>query len=90
MVSSPFFEKRASTAELNNKPPSTSLLRWEIGIALLLKTILLTGLWFLIFRWEGKPITKPDIAARFALQNSQPGQSSVFITHPTKESVHVR
>ncbi len=90
MISYQFFEKSASTAGMNKKILRSNLLRWEIGIALLLKIILLTGLWFLVFRWEGKPKTKPDIVARFALQNSQSGQSSVFITHPTKESVHVR
>lgn len=36
--------------------PKPSLLRWEIGVALLIKIVLLTGLWFLIFRWQDKPI----------------------------------
>lgn len=66
--------------------PRSNLLRWEIGIALLLKIILLTGLWFLIFRWEGKPIDKPDVATHFAL----PTQRFDIATQPPKESNHVR
>lgn len=47
--------------------PKPGLLRWEIGIAVLLKIILLTGLWFLIFRWPDTPVSKPDVAGLFAL-----------------------
>ncbi|MDD5274336.1 MAG: hypothetical protein PHU14_16660 [Methylovulum sp.] len=42
-------------------------LRWELGVALLLKILLLTGLWFLLHRWPERPVVKPDIAAHFAL-----------------------
>ena len=47
--------------------PPPNLLRWEIGIALLIKIILLTGLWFLIFRWQDRPPSKPDVAKHFAV-----------------------
>jgi len=47
--------------------PAPTLLRWEIGIALLVKIILLTGLWFLIFRWQVRPPSKPDVAKHFAV-----------------------
>lgn len=47
----------------SNKIP----LRWELGVALLLKILLLTGLWFLLHRWPERPVVKPDIAAHFAL-----------------------
>lgn len=69
--------------------PKPNLLRWEIGAALLIKVLLLTGLWFLIFRWLGRPAVKPDIARHFELPaasidvSSQPSQSS-------KEFRHVR
>lgn len=66
--------------------PSKNLLRREIGLALAIKIILLTGLWFLIFRWQDHPATKPDIAAHFAL----PGQTADFSSKPVKESNYVR
>lgn len=71
---------------LDSPTPKPGLLRWEIGIALLIKVILLTGLWFLIFRWQDKPATKPDIAAHFAL----PAGQADFSSQPQKESHHVR
>jgi hypothetical protein len=70
--------------------PKPGLLRWEIGIALLLKIILLTGLWFLIFRWPDQPSDKPDIAARFALPAAQTPINPDFSSQPQKESRHVR
>jgi hypothetical protein len=70
--------------------PKPGLLRWEIGIALLLKIILLTGLWFLIFRWPDQPSGKPDIAAHFELPAAQPAIPTDFSSHPPKESRHVR
>ncbi|MFZ2727139.1 MAG: cytochrome oxidase putative small subunit CydP [Methylococcaceae bacterium] len=42
-------------------------LRLEISVALLIKLLLLMALWFLIFRWQERPHTKPDIAAHFSL-----------------------
>lgn len=50
--------------------PHPSLLRWEIGFALLIKALLLIGLWFLIFRWQDRPVAKPDITQHFALPAS--------------------
>ncbi|MGZ8184641.1 MAG: hypothetical protein ACXWT1_22085 [Methylobacter sp.] len=66
------------------------LLRWEIGIALLIKIILLTGLWFLIFRWQGKPVAKPDIASHFALPAEQTPINPAFPSQPVKEFRHDR
>lgn len=51
--------------------PRSGLLRWEIGIALLIKAFFLTGLWFLIFRWPDKPAIKPDIASHFVQPRKQ-------------------
>ncbi|MFN5745080.1 MAG: cytochrome oxidase putative small subunit CydP [Methylococcaceae bacterium] len=46
-------------------------LRREITLAILVKLILLAGLWFLIFRWQGKPaVPPPDIATHFQLAPS--------------------
>ncbi|MDD2724545.1 MAG: hypothetical protein PHH59_11060 [Methylovulum sp.] len=65
---------------INNTTNKTPL-RWEIGLALLLKIILLTGLWFLLFRWQGRPAVKPDIAAHFAL----PTQAPIY---PSTKEIH--
>lgn len=67
--------------------PKPNRLRWEIGIALLIKVLLLIGLWFLIFRWMDKPAGKPDIAAHFDLPAAA---SSDFSSQPIKESRHVQ
>ena len=69
--------------------PKPSLLRWEIGVALLIKILLLTGLWFLIFRWQDRPDSKPDIADHFALPAVQTSNPD-FSSQPQKESRHVR
>ena len=61
-------------------------LRLEIGIAMLIKILLLTGLWFLIFRWQDRPASKPDIAAHFAL----PSATQTISSSQPKESDHVR
>jgi hypothetical protein len=45
-------------------------LRWEIAVAMLIKIVLLFGLWFLIFRWQDRPASKPDVAEHFALPGS--------------------
>ena len=70
--------------------PRSGLLRWEIGIALLIKIALLTGLWFLIFRWPDKPVTKPDIAAHFVQASPQPQVSPDFTSQPQKDARYVR
>lgn len=70
--------------------PKSNLFRWEISIALLVKLILIVGLWFLIFRWSDKPIEKPDIAAHFRLENSQSQLHADFNSQITQESHHVR
>jgi hypothetical protein len=67
-------------------PPKSNLFRWEIGVALLVKIVLLIGLWFLIFRWQDKTRVKPDIAAHFAL----PAEQADFSYHPQKEPNHDR
>ena len=59
-----------------------SLLHWEIGIALLIKVVLLTGLWFLIFRWQDRPATKPDMAEHFALPAAHSPPVSDFSSQP--------
>ena len=69
--------------------PKLSLLRWEIGFVMLIKILLLLGLWFLIFRWMDKPTTKPDIAEHFALPIAQT-HTPVFSSQPNQESRHVR
>lgn len=70
--------------------PKPGLLRREIAIALLVKILLLTGLWFLIFRWPDKPVAKPDIAVRFALPAVQNPMKPDFSSQPAKESRHDR
>jgi len=70
--------------------PKSSLLRWEIGFAMLIKILLLIGLWFLIFRWMDKPTTKPDIAEHFALPTAQQTSNPAFSSQLNQESRHVR
>lgn len=71
--------------------PKPSLLRWEIAAALLIKVVLLTGLWFLIFRWQDRPAVKPDPAAHFALAPAKAAAAADFSSQPlTKEPSHVR
>jgi hypothetical protein len=70
--------------------PKPSLLRWEIDFAMLIKVLLLIGLWFLIFRWQERPVVKPDIAAHFALPAAPVQINSDFSSQPTQESRHVR
>lgn len=70
--------------------PKPDRLRREIGIALLIKVTLLTGLWFLIFCWPGKPAIKPDIAAHF-VQPALPSRAIAdFSSQSQKENHHVR
>ncbi|OAH97093.1 hypothetical protein A1353_23540, partial [Methylomonas methanica] len=64
--------------------PKPSLLRWEIGFAMLIKVLLLIGLWFLIFRWMDKPSTKPDIAEHFALPAAKVQINPDFPSQPTQ------
>ena len=71
--------------------PKAGLLRWEIGAALLVKVVLLTGLWFLIFRWQDRPVSKPDMAEHFALPAGQTAAPAEFSSQlSTKEFTHVR
>jgi hypothetical protein len=70
--------------------PKSSLLRWEIGIALLIKIALLTGLWFLIFRWPDKPVIKPDIAAHFVQAYPQAQVNPDFSAQSQEDARHVR
>lgn len=70
--------------------PKPTLLRWEIGAAILIKILLLLGLWLLIFRWMDKPAGKPDIAAHFALPVDQTLPSPDLSSQSTQESRHVR
>lgn len=71
------------TLKYDRPLPKPNVLRWEIGIALLVKVLLLTGLWFLIFRWQERPAVKPDIAARLTA-------ASDFSSQSVKELRHVR
>ena len=76
--------------DLMRKPPITSppdLLGKEIGIALIIKVILLICLWFLIYHWS-TPSIKPDIAQQFALPNIH--VTADTSAHTTKETLHVR
>ncbi len=77
-------------SDTNHALPRPGLLRWEIGIALLIKIILLTGLWFLIFRWQDRPTSKPDIAAHLAMPAAQTPTNPDFSSQPIKEPRHVR
>lgn len=76
----------ANANESDGVLPKSSRLRWEIGIALIIKITLLVGLWFLIFRWLERPANKPDIAERFAL----PVASTDFSSQSNQEANHVR
>ena len=67
--------------------PKPNLLRWEIAVALLIKIVLLVGLWFLIFRWPQQPAEKPDIGSHFALPAVTSSSVSML---PQKEVSHVR
>lgn len=70
--------------------PKPGLLRWEISAALLLKVLLLTGLWFLLFRWQ-QPAIEPDISSHFALPTAETGTPPTSLSQPSlKESRHVR
>ncbi len=74
----------------NRALPRPGLLRWEIGIALLIKIILLAGLWFLIFRWQDRPTSKPDIAAHLVMPTAPAHVTRDFSSQPVKELRHVR
>lgn len=77
----------ASRFEPKSKLPRPEALRWEIAAALLLKALLLTGLWLLIFRWGGhRSPSQPDIAERLALH---PDTASLNAPMPVERfSVH--
>ena len=77
-------------ARLEKRLISSNRLGWEIGIALIIKVLLLTGLWFLLFRWPGQPVSKPDIAAHFVPAIPQTQTIADFSSQPVKEFRHVR
>lgn len=80
-----------NTTPLDPAIPKPSLLRWEIGIAVLIKILLLIGLWFLIFRWMDKPVSKPDVAAHFALPATQAvAPTDIPSQSLTQDTSHVR
>lgn len=66
--------------------PAPSRLRREIGAALVIKLLLLFGLWWLLFRWQDRPQTQPDMAAHLALPSAQ----AVYSKSITEESDHDR
>ncbi|MFA5984881.1 MAG: hypothetical protein WC782_12765 [Methylococcaceae bacterium] len=79
--------------EINQIKPvihKSNQLHWEIGLALLIKVLLLLGLWFLIFRWPDRPVTKPDIALRFSLPDMPAPQGKSDFLQLTQEFYHVR
>lgn len=80
------------TETTDNRPvlPKASLLRWEIGFALLVKVLFLIGLWFLIFRWMDRPVGHPDVAAHFSLPSTQTADPSAIFPQQKKEPSHVR
>jgi len=59
-------------------PLPRKTLRREIAVALIIKVVLLWGLWYLAFRHDGdKPVAKPDIADLFRpTKASMPPQPS--------------
>jgi len=70
----------------DTKPiPPSGLLRWEITFALLIKILFLVGLWWLIFRWQERPIHKPDIATHFALPTALANVSSQAQKEPNHD-----
>lgn len=73
--------------QLHAKHPN---LRWEIGIALFIKFVLLFGLWWLIFRWLDKPVQQPDIVAHFALSTAPVLSAKDSSSQSNKEVSHVR
>jgi hypothetical protein len=80
-----------NTTPLDPALPKPSLLRWEIAIAVLIKILLLIGLWFLIFRWMDKPVSKPDVAAHFALPATQAvAPTDIPSQSLTQDTSHVR
>lgn len=56
--------------------------KFEIGLVLILKVALLTGLWFVVFRPEGKkPEPQLPIGERFFLKSPSTPQNSEEKTH---------
>ncbi|HLF96222.1 MAG TPA: hypothetical protein VI457_03680 [Methylococcaceae bacterium] len=84
------------TSKASTFLPRAGELRREIAAALLLKAILLLGLWALIFRWNGeRPAARPDVAERFALPSSPAmaqATPDVALSSPSnhQEAPHVR
>ncbi len=71
--------------------PKTGRFHLELTAALILKVALLVGLWFVIFRFEGKkPAPQPDIADHFQL-TPLPAKASGPDSQPRPmETDHVR
>ncbi|MFM8444909.1 MAG: cytochrome oxidase putative small subunit CydP [Methylococcus sp.] len=69
----------------------SSTLRLEITLALIIKVMLLVGLWFVIFRFPGHhPGERPDIAAQLlAPAGLQPAPAD-SPTSDSSETSHVR
>ena len=69
----------------------SSTLRFEITAALIIKVLLLVGLWFVIFRFPGRESgARPDIAAQLLTPvdlRSAPPDSP---TSQSSENPHVR
>jgi len=69
----------------------SSTLRFEITAALIVKVLLLVGLWFVIFRFPGRdPNARPDIAAQLLapVDHQLPPPDSP--TPKSSETPHVR
>ena len=68
-------------------------LRFELAAALLLKALLLIGLWWLIFRFDGQEAQpQPDIVKQLGLSpvSRQSPASAPIPTQPMMETSHVR
>jgi hypothetical protein len=70
--------------------PPVGLLRKQISLALCLKVLLLTGLWFLLFRWPERPQSKSDIASHFSLTTRQTPETTDSAILAAKEKPNVR
>lgn len=74
--------------QIPSLPSKRRTLSREITVALLIKLVLLSGLWFLVFRdGDGNSKAKPDIAAVFGSQPAGNAHSSI---NPQETSHAVR
>lgn len=66
-------------------------LRFEITAALIVKVLLLVGLWFVIFRFPGRdPAARPDIAAQLLTPVDHQSPPTDSPTPQSSETPHVR